>query len=1053
MRGFFIINKKHSAYRCISNLFVCLLTVSLVFSPVAGYAQSINLLNLPIPGTMVGLSPVFNPAIVAGIKIYPENPLQFDFIIDIGDDQLQGEALRQESQKLINYFMATLTVPEDEMWVNLSPYEKDRIIAEGLSHTEMGRDMLAQDYLLKQLTASLMYPEDDFGKEFWNRVYSKAQAEYGTTEIPMNTFNKIWIVPDEAVVYVHDTNVFVVKNHLKVMLEEDYLALESNVRSAKHGLGNVTKDDIEIISGVSAEIVREVLLPEIEKEVNQGKNFANLRQMYNSMLLATWYKKNLKESLLAKIYADKNKVNGIELEDKEIKQKIYDRYVEAFEKGVYNYIKEDIDSVTQEVIPRKYFSGGITNFENGFKKMEGVVSSAVENKLTEKQYAVVAMKVETSGNDEESSSPVSNTHIVEDENETLQTIAREYGMTEELILKLNPGRGISDFLRSGNEIKIDPKSLKKQREAFQTAINESGEIELGFILRIITEQDTPTISTQEQLFLDLFQRSLAHYPVPTVGLGWFRDKGYDYGTHGNVPLLKRKLIRVGAEKMIEERIEKIAEKSSSPLTNLEKGLDNLERINRLNEYYSVIVGEKSLLEMKEDEVISLQKEATRLFEKAIRQNEKGARKNVDALWSVVEQFENETDISQLYEQAEVLVDVIKTNRGHLAQGQHEITPAKLDSYMPRAIKIMTEIIEKKKPELLASSPISDNAMLLNLVPDAARVLGVEWESKPNPFGEDNDHYRSKAHVAGIILKYLNIPELKEFERGAKWKIERMLELGSSYNLDVRAIAAGIALDHPEIFERKVQEDAARVLGVKWESKPNPFGENNDHYRSKAHVAGIILKHLNIPELKEFERDTKWKIERMLELGSSYNLDVRAIAAGIALDHPEIFERKVQEDAVRVLGVKWKSESNSFDHYRSKAHVAGIILKHLNIPELKELERSAKWRIERMVELGSSYDFDVKAIAAGVILNTVSSPVQASPEYGGIDFNPNNINLNEQGDKMRINFSAAGLQNLNPESINGILPVIINISPLPSILPLLGLAPQREEEGFEVSSLN
>ena len=96
--------------------------------------------------------------------------LQFDFIIDIGDDQLQGEALKEESQKLINYFMATLTVPEDEMWVNLSPYEKDRIIAEGLSFTEMGRDMLAQDYLLKQLTASLMYPENDFGKEFWQSV-------------------------------------------------------------------------------------------------------------------------------------------------------------------------------------------------------------------------------------------------------------------------------------------------------------------------------------------------------------------------------------------------------------------------------------------------------------------------------------------------------------------------------------------------------------------------------------------------------------------------------------------------------------------------------------------------------------------------------------------------------------------------------------------------------------------------------------------------------------------------------------------------------------------
>ncbi|MCK5342732.1 MAG: hypothetical protein KAR20_04980, partial [Candidatus Heimdallarchaeota archaeon] len=410
MRGFFITSQKNKFYHWLCSLLVCVLSFSLMLSPTASYAQSINLLNLPVPGTMVGLSPVFNPAIVTGIKIYPDNPLQFDFIIDIGDDQLQGEALRKESQKLINYFMATLTVPEDEMWVNLSPYEKDRIIAEGLSYTEMGRDMLAQDYMLKQLTASLMYPEKDFGKEFWNRVYSKAQAEYGTTEIPMNTFNKIWIVPDEAVVYVNDTNVFVVENHLKVMLEEDYLALESNVGSTKHGLGNITKDDIEAVSGVSGEIIREVLLPEIEKEVNEGKNFSNLRQMYNSMLLATWYKKNLKESLLGQIYADKNKVNGIELDDKEMKQKIYDRYVEAFEKGVYNYIKEDIDSVTQEIIPRKYFSGGLDDYlsEDGnarFLEATGNVPAALVAKV-ERPHVTATVKGEALGNDEKNSSPV-----------------------------------------------------------------------------------------------------------------------------------------------------------------------------------------------------------------------------------------------------------------------------------------------------------------------------------------------------------------------------------------------------------------------------------------------------------------------------------------------------------------------------------------------------------------------------------------------------------------------------------------------------------------------
>ena len=109
MRGFFIAKNKNLTCRYVSRLFVCFLTVSLVFSPVSSYAQSI--LDLPVPGSLVSLSPSYTPAIMAGMTIYPENPLQFNFIIDVGDDNLQGEELKKESQKLISYFMATLTVP------------------------------------------------------------------------------------------------------------------------------------------------------------------------------------------------------------------------------------------------------------------------------------------------------------------------------------------------------------------------------------------------------------------------------------------------------------------------------------------------------------------------------------------------------------------------------------------------------------------------------------------------------------------------------------------------------------------------------------------------------------------------------------------------------------------------------------------------------------------------------------------------------------------------------------------------------------------------------
>jgi hypothetical protein len=50
-----------------------------------------------------------------------------------------------------------------------SAYEKGRIIQDNFGKTEMGRDLLSQDYLLKQITSSLMYPESRLGKSFWNK--------------------------------------------------------------------------------------------------------------------------------------------------------------------------------------------------------------------------------------------------------------------------------------------------------------------------------------------------------------------------------------------------------------------------------------------------------------------------------------------------------------------------------------------------------------------------------------------------------------------------------------------------------------------------------------------------------------------------------------------------------------------------------------------------------------------------------------------------------------------------------------------------------------------
>jgi len=324
---------------------------------------------------MVRLSPVFNPPILKGLKVHPNQPFKFDFLLDQGDQKVDSPIfLRQESAKLIKYFLASLTVPENELWVNLSPYEKDRIIPNSFGLTEMGRDLLAEDYMLKQVTASLMYPEDEVGKRFWKRIYAEAEKKFGTTKVPVNTFNKVWIVPDKAVVYENAKvgTAYVVESKLKVMLEQDYLSLE------KH---DDKKNDV---NRLGSKILREIVIPELNKEVNEGQNFAQLRQVYNSLILATWYKKKIKDSIINAIYADKNKTSALNSRGSFSPDQIYQRYLTAFKKGVYNYIKEEQDLSTGEMLPRKYFSGG-ANLNLTSLKTRGVFRTTDDFAMVEKE--------------------------------------------------------------------------------------------------------------------------------------------------------------------------------------------------------------------------------------------------------------------------------------------------------------------------------------------------------------------------------------------------------------------------------------------------------------------------------------------------------------------------------------------------------------------------------------------------------------------------------------------------------------------------------------------
>ncbi|MCG8432316.1 MAG: hypothetical protein MJA29_14250, partial [Candidatus Omnitrophica bacterium] len=311
-----------------------------------GYQQILH--GLPGHRQILEITEKFQPPVLRGISVDPENPFRVEFMLDEAEALLSDEEIKQEAERLSKYFLAGLAVPRDELWVNLSPYEADEVVPDELGRTDLGKDLLAEDYVLKQLLASLMHPESEAGKAFWAKVYTRAEALYGTSEIPVETCNKVWVVPKKAVVYENGNEAVITESSLEVLLDEDYLAMSEQGVSGAEGM-----------QSFASEVAREVIVPLLEQEVNEGEHFGVLRQIYHSLILAAWYKHRLTESVLSRAYADKKKVEGIELSEAGVKERIYGQYVKAFEEGAYDLVKTEYDLQKGVSVSRRYVSGGM----------------------------------------------------------------------------------------------------------------------------------------------------------------------------------------------------------------------------------------------------------------------------------------------------------------------------------------------------------------------------------------------------------------------------------------------------------------------------------------------------------------------------------------------------------------------------------------------------------------------------------------------------------------------------------------------------------------------
>lgn len=254
-------------------------------------------------------------------------------------------------QKSLEHLFIALTMHDEVFWVNLNPDEPERIINPSLANTDLGRIMLNADYRLKEDVATIINPQiSPTGKEFWRRLYQKAEELGATDKIPLVT--RLWIVSDKAEVYEKQNQIYITKSSLKVQLEPAYLSQRI-----------IFKDEREKeLQDFASELIEELVLPQLNKKVNEAYSYADLKDVYNALILAHWYKEKFGSGYNSLLQTVNYKVlDDTETDYTSTPNEIYQGYLKSITEGQYSFNEtETFGSPFGMVITtRHYFSGGV----------------------------------------------------------------------------------------------------------------------------------------------------------------------------------------------------------------------------------------------------------------------------------------------------------------------------------------------------------------------------------------------------------------------------------------------------------------------------------------------------------------------------------------------------------------------------------------------------------------------------------------------------------------------------------------------------------------------
>lgn len=250
-------------------------------------------------------------------------------------------------RKGLEYFFTALALPDECFWVNLSPAAPEKVVDRELENTDFGRIMLAADLKLKKDACELTNPQAKTGREYWDRLYRKAEELGIPGKIPV--LNRIWIYPAPVVINEQKERVSVIDSALEVRLER--------------GLSPAQPQDepLRQLQAYATGLMEEIILPVLSQRVNEGQGYADLREVYRALVLARWYKSRLhaRDSFLTNVSAGFRR--DIEQDFFYGTREVYRDYLNSMRKGEYALVESAAGriDVYLRMMTRKYYSGGL----------------------------------------------------------------------------------------------------------------------------------------------------------------------------------------------------------------------------------------------------------------------------------------------------------------------------------------------------------------------------------------------------------------------------------------------------------------------------------------------------------------------------------------------------------------------------------------------------------------------------------------------------------------------------------------------------------------------